>query len=155
MPLECLSPLATINKNANKDGSYDYQMDVKNIVDIAMKYSTDHGLPVMGKRASATPLHKDYSPELDTSVLLNVAQATTYQEFIGMLRWACELGRIDILLETALMSQYLAAPRHDHLEQVVRIFAYLKYNSSFPLRSKTEEMKIDGSVFTEADWSVI
>ena len=99
---------------------------VKNIVDIAMKYATDHGLPMPGKRACATPLHKDYSPELDTSMLLNVAQATTYQEFIDMLRWVCELGRIDILLETALMSQYLAGPRHDHLEQVVRIFVYLK-----------------------------
>ena len=53
------------------------------------------------------------------------------------------------------MSQYLAAPRHDHLEQVVRIFAYLKYNSSFALRFKTEEMEKDSSVFTEADWSDI
>ena len=53
------------------------------------------------------------------------------------------------------MSQYLAAPRHDHLEQVVRIFAYLKYNSSFPLRFRTEEMDIDGECFTETDWSDI
>ena len=128
---------------------------VRNIVDIAMKYSTDHGLPMLGKRASATPLHKDYSPELDTAALLNVTQTTTYQEFIVMLRWACELGRIGILLKTALMSQYLAAPRQNYLEQVLRIFAYLKYNSSCPLRFKTEGMEIYSSVFTVADWSDI
>ena len=64
------------------------------------------------------------SPELDTSSLLNVTQATTYQEFIVILRLTCDLGRIDILLETALMSQYLKAPRQDHLQQVVHIFAY-------------------------------
>ena len=92
--------VATINKKNGDDGSYHYQMDskkyVRNIVDVAMKYATDHGLPMPGKRACATPLHKDYSPELDTPLLLNVAQATTYQELIGMLRWACELGRIDL-----------------------------------------------------------
>jgi hypothetical protein len=150
---------ATISKRYQNDGSYYYQMDSKkyvgNIVDIAIKYATNHGMATPGKRACATPLHKEYSPELDDSPLLNVSQATTYQEFIGMLRWACELGRVDILLETALMSQYLAAPRHDHLIEVVRIFSYLKYNSSFPLRFVTEEKEIDGECFTEADWSDI
>lgn len=43
-----------------------------------------------------------------------------------MLRWAVELGRVDILLEVALLSQYLANPRVGHLEQVYHIFGYLK-----------------------------
>ena len=38
---------------------------------------------------------------------------------------------------------------------MVRIFSYLKYNSSFPLRFVTDEKEIDGECFTEADWSDI
>ena len=47
-----------------------------------------------------------------------------YQELFGILRWAVELlGRVDIpLVETALMSTYLALPRVVHLSQL-----YLSY----------------------------
>jgi hypothetical protein len=43
-----------------------------------------------------------------------------------MLRWATELGRVDILLEVSLLSQYQASPREGHLEQIMHIFAFLK-----------------------------
>ena len=49
-----------------------------------------------------------------------------YQELIGMLHWVDELGRVDILLETALMSTHLALPRRGHLEQLYHIFGYFK-----------------------------
>ena len=42
------------------------------------------------------------------------------------LRWAAEISRVDILLETTLMSQQLALPREGHLEQVLHIIGYLK-----------------------------
>ena len=42
-----------------------------------------------------------------------------------MLRWAVELGRLDIYTEVALLSQHLALPRVGHLEAVYHIFAYL------------------------------
>ena len=42
------------------------------------------------------------------------------------LRWAAEISRADILLETTLMSQQLALPREGHLEQVLHIIGYLK-----------------------------
>jgi hypothetical protein len=85
--------------------------------------------------------------------MLEAEDATTYQEFIGMLRWACELGRIDILLETALMSQYLAAPRKGHLDKLFNIFSYLRDNLSFPLSFKPSRMSNDYSKFKEVDWS--
>ena len=44
---------------------------------------------------------------------------------IGMLRWATELGRVDVLHEVSLLSQYQASPRQGHLEQALHIFAYL------------------------------
>jgi len=38
-----------------------------------------------------------------------------------MLRWAVEIGRVDIQIDVAIMSQYLAAPRTGHLEAVYDI----------------------------------
>ena len=46
----------------------------------------------------------------------------------GVLRWSVELGWVDILLETALMSTYLALSLRGHLEQVFHMSGYLKAN---------------------------
>ncbi|GFH49008.1 pol protein [Chaetoceros tenuissimus] len=43
------------------------------------------------------PFPSSYRPELDTSPELE--DISKYQQYIGVLRWACELGRIDILTE--------------------------------------------------------
>ena len=45
---------------------------------------------------------------------------------VDILRWACEIGRLDMLLETALLSQYIVAPRMGHLRPTLNVFAYLK-----------------------------
>ena len=45
-----------------------------------------------------TPLSSSYQPELDTSPELKEGGLQCYQELIGVLRWAVELGRVDILL---------------------------------------------------------
>ena len=42
------------------------------------------------------------------------------------MRWTVEIGRVDILLEVAMMSSHLTLSRHGHLEQVIHIFGYLK-----------------------------
>ena len=60
-----------------------------------------------------SPLTPGYKPELDTSAALKADGLQTYQELIGVLRWAVEIGWIDILLETSLMSAHLALPRID------------------------------------------
>lgn len=38
----------------------------------------------------------DYRPELDVSAELNAEGTCYFQELLGILRWAIELGRIDI-----------------------------------------------------------
>jgi hypothetical protein len=63
---------------------------------------------------------------LDVSQELKADGLNYYQELIGVLRWAVELGRVDLLLETSLMSAHLALPRIGHLEQVMHMFGYLK-----------------------------
>ena len=51
----------------------------------------------------ATPLKCGYKPEIDSTDELKGESITWYQELVGCLRWAVEIGRVDILLETALM----------------------------------------------------
>ena len=72
--------------------------------------------------------NQDYRPELDCTPYCNDVLSTVYQNLIGILRWTCELGRIDILHETAILSQYLAQPRIGHLTQCLNIFYYLKHH---------------------------
>jgi len=101
--------------------SYDYvKAAVKNVKDKVDK-DPRWNLP---KRA-VTPMTTEYEPELDGSPELNEEDRTYFQELIGVLRWATELGRVDIFLEVSLLSQYQAAPRDGHMEQLLRIFAYL------------------------------
>jgi hypothetical protein len=45
---------------------------------------------------------------------------------IGIIRWATEIGRVDVLHEVLVLSQYQAQPREGHLLAVLRIFAYWK-----------------------------
>ena len=72
------------------------------------------------------PIRHGYKPEMDCTGKLKADGLQWYQEMIGPLRWAVELGRFDILLEVALMSKHLALPREGHLEQVLNIMGYLK-----------------------------
>ncbi len=51
----------------------------------------------------------NYTPELDGSAELDDERATYYQSLIGILRWAVELGRIDICTEVSVMSSYCDA----------------------------------------------
>jgi hypothetical protein len=73
-----------------------------------------------------TPMSSSYTPELDGTPELDHKDRTRFQELIGILRWGTEIGRVDILHEVSVLSQYQACPRQGHLEQVLHIFGYLK-----------------------------
>ena len=68
-----------------------------------------------------TPITVGYRPERDVSAELTSEGIQRYQELIGVLRWAAELGRVDILLETTMLSTYMALPRKGHMEQVYHV----------------------------------
>jgi hypothetical protein len=76
-----------------------------------------------------------------------------YQELIGVLRWAVEIGRLDILLEVALLSCHLALPRKGHLDQVYHIFAYLKYSGKRRVYLDPSYPKISENRFEKYDWT--
>jgi len=92
-------------------------------------------------------LIRAYSPELDGTSELNTDDITFFQELIGMLRWATELGRVDILHKVALLSQYHASPRERHLEQLLNIFGYLKEHPKVTIHMDPDLPNIDYEVF--------
>ena len=100
-----------------------------------------------------TPLSSGYRPELDVSPELGHEGHRYYQELIGMLRWGVEIGRLDVLLETSLMSQYLACPREGHLEEVLRIFAYIKQHPKRRLAFDPDHPRVDDRRFKKYDWT--
>ena len=59
-----------------------------------------------------------------TDIMENGVQR--YHELIGQIRWAVEIRRLDILLETFLLSSYLAMSRVGRIEQSFHIFGYFK-----------------------------
>ena len=56
-------------------------------------------------------------------------------------------GRVDILHEKFLMSQYQPSPRDVHLEQVLHIFSFLKKKSKLTLYIDPSLPSMDYSVF--------
>lgn len=99
-----------------------------------------------------TPMSSNYRPELDLSDELNVERQNYYQGLIGILRWICELGRIDILMPVSLMSRYLASAREGHLDQVFHIFAYLKAHDRSTLVFDDTYPTFGDKRFRDCDW---
>jgi len=99
-----------------------------------------------------TPMQVGYRPELDVSPVLGPEQANYYQSLIGILRWAVELGRIDIYIDVAMLSSHLAEPRVGHLEQVFHIFSYLKHHINSHLVFDPQYVAWENAEFKEHDW---
>ena len=100
-----------------------------------------------------TPIMSGYWRENDTSTKLKTKGVTQYQDMVGVLRWVVELGRVDILLETALMSTYLALPRRELLEHILHVFGYLKVNPNRNLCFDPQHPAIDEHLFAAHDLS--
>ena len=126
-------------------GSESYVKEAVKVAEAQMK-KHDLSFSSTKRQGRNTPFSDSaYRPELDSTNLCDQELSTVYQNLIGVLRWTCELGRIDILHETSILSQYLAAPRIGHLTQTLNIFYYLKHHDR-------SWMVLDPTRF-EVDWS--
>jgi hypothetical protein len=96
---------------------------IANLEERLAKKSSNAKLPSKGVK---TPIASMYVPEFDLSEELRGNDITMFQELIGELRWAIEIGRVDIHTEVCILSAYQASPRQGHLEQVIHIYGYLK-----------------------------
>ena len=102
-----------------------------------------------------TPLSSGYRPELDTTLELDADRHNYYQGLIGVLRWICELGRLDIMTAVSMLSRYLFSAREGHLEKVFHIFAYLKNYDRSTMLFDDSEPTINESCFEVCDWGVL
>ena len=68
-----------------------------------------------GKRPQKGPLPHGYKPELDNTDEFEADHTSRFQQLIGILRWAVDIGHIDIQLEVVLMLQYQISLKEGHL----------------------------------------
>ena len=105
------------------------------------------------KRRINSPLSNDYRPECDLSPECNEENARLYMSLIGVLRWIVELGRIDLTVEVSMLSSYSAAPREGHMQQLLRIFAFIKNHHNSRLVFDPTYPVIDEEQFPRKNWS--
>ena len=143
------------------DGTTAWSMVSKQYVKAAVETVTNLLLedgrelkPPSAKKAHKGPLPTTYKPELDTTRELNPDKVQRYQQIIGILRWAIELGRVDILHEVSIMSQYQANPREGHLEALYLIVHFLSNN---PMKrivfDPATPLANDAAFYGDADWT--
>jgi hypothetical protein len=76
-----------------------------------------------------------------------------FEGLIRILRWICELGRIDILMPVSILSRYLVSARQGHLEQTFHIFAYLKTHLRSTMVFDDTMPTYRSKRFVRCDWS--
>ena len=146
---------ATIAKMQLDDGKWCWTMSPEQYVKAAVA-NVEERLAKSGRRLpgkAVTPFSCNYAPWLETTAELKADGVQYFQELIGVLRWAVEIGRVDILLEVSLLSSHLALPREGHLEQALHIFAYLKQHPKRKLGFDPSHPNIDEKRFRKCDWT--
>ena len=79
-------------------------------------------------------------------------RARYYQSQIGILRWAVELGRVDIITEVSTLASHLALPKEGHLDALFQIHAYLEKRHNSRIVLDPTYLKEPQCEFIECDW---
>ena len=122
---------------------------IKDAVRQVKEWLKDRNGVLKSKAPSVFP--SGYRPELDASDYCTEEDASFYHSHIGILRWAVELGRIDITTEVSMLAAFLAAPRVGHLHALLHIYAYLNTHE----RSKIvlDAREFEHPAAQEFDWT--
>ena len=128
---------------------------VKNAIKVVEALLLEDDPTATLKTTARNPFPSGYKPELDVTPELNDELASRFLQLIGILRWAIELGRIDIFVELSQLSQHQALPRKGHLEAIYHIFAYLKkHENGARIVFDPKAPVIDERAFrSDVDWS--
>jgi len=151
---------ANIEQIQTPDGRMIWSMSsrdyVKNAVEVCENLLKEDGEGKTLRKDARGPLPTGYRPELDVTRELGPELVSRYLQLIGILRWAIELGRLDIFYEVAILSQHQANPREGHLEAAYHVFAYLKkYGTRLgKLGFDPKDPNVDESIFkSNLDWT--
>ena len=104
------------------------------------------------RKGTYSPLSSNYRPKCDITPELDSTDASYYALLIGILRWMVEMGRIDICCEVSMMSSFVALSREGHLQQLFRMFSYLKLHHNATLVLDPSYPDIDTDAFPRKDW---
>lgn len=99
-----------------------------------------------------TPAPTDFHPEIDSTEFLDDDTTTLYQSYIGILRWAVELGRIDLNHFASTMAKFSASPREGHLFALIRFFAYVKKHLQSGIIINSDEIYWTSTEWVSKDW---
>ena len=83
---------------------------------------------------------------------MNAEELQVYQDLIGILCWAVDIARINILLEVYLLASQLALPRVGHLKTVYRVFGYLKQVPKLKMYFDPSKPMISKDIFQKFYW---
>ena len=93
--------------NGEQCWSMDSKKYVKAAIDVVRGLIAEDGQELKtSKPKHEGPMPINYEPELDSTPHCDEEHASQYRQIIGILQWAIELGRMDILTEVSLLSQY-------------------------------------------------
>jgi len=139
-----------IEKVQTKDGSvtwifscYDYLNDADKQV---QEQLSERNLSLKQFGTGLRPYPSSYRSEVDVTQVLDEEKTNRFQQLIGILRWAIELGRVDILTEVCCLSQHLVEPREGHLIAVYNFLLRLK-SSKGRIVFNGKSMVIDSAIF--------
>jgi hypothetical protein len=104
------------------------------------------------KTRVTAPLPSGYAPELDVSPQLKDDEAVFFMSQISVLRWAVELGRVDIAVEVSMLSSHMALPREGHLEALYHIYAYLMSHDRSRLVFDSQRKPLTQPMTPSAEW---
>jgi len=145
---------SNIEKVQLDNGSYAWSMHsqhyVKSLIQMIEDLLLKDGRELKGtfkQKTHSGPLSTSYKPELDNSQPCSEEHASRFRQIIGILQWAVELGRLDILFEVSMMSQYQAESREGHMEALYLIVHYLKKNPFRRIVFDPQTVKVDDNVF--------
>ena len=125
---------------------------VKNSVELVKKMLAAEGKEMRFGKSSERPMSRQYRPELDVSRVLSDKMTNRFQQLIGILRWAVELGRVDIMFEVSQLSSHLALPREGHLDAAYGIFIYLAKHLDSTMVFDDKRPHIEEEGFIETNW---
>jgi Reverse transcriptase (RNA-dependent DNA polymerase) len=100
-----------------------------------------------------TPAPTNFHPEIDDSDFLDEDGTTLYQSYIGILRWAIELGRIDLAHFGSTMAKFSVTPREGHLTALIRGFTYVKKHLQSRIIIDPKPRPWEDLSWTSKDWS--
>ena len=122
---------------------------VKEAIRNVQSWLEEHNLPPLKSKATSV-LPTGYRPELDASDYCDEELAHYYMQQVGVLRWAVELGRINITAEVSMMAAFSAAPRIGHFQALMHIFAFLHHHPRCRLVFDDSYVQIDDG--EDKDW---